>query len=52
MNAEIIGVGTELTTGAVVDTNSAWLSQRLVALGVTVVRHTTVCDDQVRLRDA
>ncbi|MCP4591114.1 MAG: competence/damage-inducible protein A [bacterium] len=52
MNAEIISVGTELTTGAVVDTNSAWLSQRLVALGVTVVRHTTVCDDQVRLRDA
>jgi nicotinamide-nucleotide amidase len=52
VRAEIISTGTEITTGAVVDTNSAWLSRRLSELGVTVVRHTTVPDDREQLRDA
>lgn len=49
MIAEIISVGTELTTGSVLDTNSAWLSRRLAELGVSVARHTTVADDRSRL---
>ncbi|MFH0983055.1 MAG: competence/damage-inducible protein A [Planctomycetota bacterium] len=52
MIAEIISVGTELTTGAVTDTNSAWLSRRLADLGVTVMRHVTVDDDRARLGEA
>ncbi len=52
MNAEIISVGTELTTGVVTDTNSAWLSRRLAELGVTVARHTTVADDRECLGEA
>ncbi|WP_157965168.1 CinA family nicotinamide mononucleotide deamidase-related protein [Euzebya rosea] len=42
--AEIIAIGAELLLGDNTDTNSTWLSQRLVELGVTVVRHTSVGD--------
>ncbi len=45
MIAEILSIGTELTTGQNLDTNSQWLSQRLGALGIPVHFHTTVSDD-------
>jgi nicotinamide-nucleotide amidase len=49
MRAIIISIGTELTTGQTVDTNSAWLSARLAEVGVEVVRHVTVADDPAAL---
>jgi nicotinamide-nucleotide amidase len=49
MHAEIISVGTELTTGASLDTNSQWLSLELAAIGISVVYHTTVADDQAAI---
>lgn len=52
MRAHILSVGTELTTGQCVDTNSAWLSAELTRLGVDVIGHTTVDDDQGRLAGA
>ncbi|MCE9545669.1 MAG: CinA family nicotinamide mononucleotide deamidase-related protein [Planctomycetia bacterium] len=45
MHAEVISIGDELTSGQRVDTNSAWLSQRLGELGIAVRFHTTVSDD-------
>ena len=45
MHAEIIAIGTELTTGAKLDTNSQWLSIELAAVGIPVLAHTTVADD-------
>lgn len=45
MHAEIIAIGTELTTGAKLDTNSQWLSIELSAVGIPVLAHTTVADD-------
>ncbi|MGL4513410.1 MAG: competence/damage-inducible protein A [Lacipirellulaceae bacterium] len=45
LQAEVIAIGDELTTGQRLDTNTQWLSQRLGDLGVRVVRHTTVADD-------
>jgi nicotinamide-nucleotide amidase len=45
MNAEVISVGTELTTGAMLDTNSQWLSLELAAIGIPVHFHTTVADN-------
>lgn len=45
MNAEIISIGDELTSGQRLDTNSQWLSERLGELGVKVLYHTTVADD-------
>lgn len=43
--AAIVSVGSELLLGDLVDTNAAWLSQRLRMLGVEVRHHVTVADD-------
>ncbi|CAN5266008.1 competence/damage-inducible protein A [soil metagenome] len=48
-SAEIIAIGTEMLLGDLVDTNSAWLSQRLAMLGVSLYRHTTVGDNRARV---
>ncbi|HRA88196.1 MAG TPA: molybdopterin-binding protein, partial [Planctomycetaceae bacterium] len=45
MIAEIIAIGSELTCGSKLDTNSQWLSRELESLGWTVTRHTTLADD-------
>ncbi len=42
MKAEIVSIGTELTTGRNLDTNSQWLSRQLAGLGVAVHFHTTL----------
>jgi nicotinamide-nucleotide amidase len=44
MDAEIISIGDELTSGQRLDTNSQWLSQQLGELGIRVLYHTTVAD--------
>ena len=55
-SAEIVTIGTEMLLGDLVDTNTAWISQRLANLGVGIYRHTTVGDNTDRiisaLRDA
>ncbi len=48
--AEILCVGTELLLGDIVNTNAAFLSQRLADLGISVYRHTVVGDNPARLR--
>ena len=48
-SAEIVTVGTEMLLGDLVDTNTAWLSARLAALGVGIYRHTTVGDNRERI---
>lgn len=45
MKAEIISIGTEITTGQNLDTNCQWLSLRLAEIGIPVVWHTTIADD-------
>jgi len=52
MNAEIITIGTELLLGQIVDTNAAWLAQRLASLGVNLYYKTTVGDNRERIADA
>ena len=42
-------VGTEMLLGDLVDTNTAWISQRLAELGVGIYRHTTVGDNSDRI---
>jgi nicotinamide-nucleotide amidase len=49
MHAEVIAIGDELTSGERLDTNSQWLSQQLVQLGIPVSHHTTVGDDQAAI---
>ncbi len=50
--AEILCVGTELLLGDIVNTNAAYLSQRLAELGIAVYHHTVVGDNPERLRRA
>src|SRR5437667_3698877 len=45
MKAEIISIGSELTSGQNLDTNSQWLSLRLAEIGIPVGWHTTIADD-------
>ena len=45
MSAAILSIGDELTLGQKLDTNSRWLSQQLVDLGIPIVEHVTVPDD-------
>ena len=51
-SAEILCVGTELLLGDIVNTNAAFLSQRLAELGICVYRHTAVGDNPKRLAAA
>ena len=44
--AEIISIGSELTSGRNLDTNSAWLSRELAEHGIEVGWHTTIADDR------
>jgi nicotinamide-nucleotide amidase len=43
--AEIISIGSELTSGRNLDTNSQWLSVELAKIGIGVRFHTTLSDD-------
>src|SRR5690606_41512189 len=43
--AAVLSVGDELTLGQGLDTNSQWLSRRLVEAGILPVEHATVPDD-------
>lgn len=45
MRLELLVTGDELLSGAIADTNSAWLLNELVGLGVRALRITTVGDD-------
>jgi nicotinamide-nucleotide amidase len=45
MKTEIISIGSELTSGQNLDTNSQWLSRRLAEIGIPVGWHTTIADD-------
>jgi nicotinamide-nucleotide amidase len=45
MKTEILSIGSEMTSGQNLDTNSQWLSLRLAEIGIPVHFHTTVADD-------
>ncbi|MBR9991322.1 MAG: competence/damage-inducible protein A [Gemmatimonadetes bacterium] len=50
--AEILAIGDELLLGETVDTNAAWIAQRLAREGIAIIRKTTVGDDDTAIRDA
>ena len=49
MEAAILAIGTELTRGELCDSNSCWLSEQLTELGLDVIEHVTVDDDDARI---
>lgn len=52
MNAIVITIGDELLIGQVVDTNSAWMGNRLSELGVHVSERMSVSDDGDAIKEA
>ncbi len=52
MNLEIVTIGDELLLGFTIDTNAAHLARELSAVGVGIVRRTTVGDEADRIVDA
>jgi nicotinamide-nucleotide amidase len=52
VNAEIVGVGTELLLGQIANTNAQEISQSLATIGVDVFFHTVVGDNLGRMTDA
>jgi nicotinamide-nucleotide amidase len=51
VNAEIVAIGSELLLGQIVDTNSAWMAQRLAEIGVNLFYKTIVGDNAGRMRE-
>ena len=49
---EIITVGDELLLGQTIDTNAAFISEKLAAAGLRVTRRSTVGDDATDIRNA
>jgi nicotinamide-nucleotide amidase len=49
VRAEVVAVGTELLLGQIVDTNSAWLGERLALAGIDSFFQTKVGDNQARI---
>ena len=48
-NAEIVSIGSELLLGQIVDTNAAWMAQRLTNIGVNLFHKTIVGDNPDRM---
>lgn len=51
-SAEILCVGTELLLGDIINTNAAFMSQRLAEMGIPVYRQAVVGDNPGRLKEA
>src|SRR4051794_7543699 len=48
MRSEIVSLGTEILMGQIVDTNSAWIAERLPELGIDIYWISTVGDNRAR----
>src|SRR5438034_7105008 len=52
MRCEVVAVGTELLLGQIVDTNSAWIGERLALAGIDSHFQVKVGDNQARIVQA
>jgi nicotinamide-nucleotide amidase len=52
LKATILSIGTELLFGQIVNTNTTYLSKQLQLLGIDVLYHFTVGDNEDRMRNA
>lgn len=49
VRAELVGVGTELLLGQIVNTNARWMGEQLAQIGVDVLYHQVVGDNAERI---
>jgi nicotinamide-nucleotide amidase len=52
VRCEIVAVGTELLLGQIINSNAAWIGQRLADVGWDCLRHTVVGDNEERIAGA
>lgn len=52
MDAVIITIGDELLIGQVIDSNSAWMGQKLNEIGISVVKKYCISDDKTEITEA
>ena len=52
MLAEIITIGDEILIGQIVDTNSAWLGEKLNAAGIRIHQITSISDSAEHITQA
>jgi nicotinamide-nucleotide amidase len=52
LKAAIVAIGTEVTEGRIANTNAAWISRRLLRLGVETTLHVAAPDDREEMRRA
>ncbi|MEZ5016008.1 MAG: CinA family nicotinamide mononucleotide deamidase-related protein [Flavipsychrobacter sp.] len=52
IKASIITIGDELLIGQTIDTNSAWIAQKLNSIGLELVRKVSVADLKTSIREA
>lgn len=51
MKCTILSVGTEILFGSIVNTNTVYLSRRMIEMGIDVMYHITVGDNPARLKE-
>ncbi len=51
MKCTIMSVGTEILFGSIVNTNTVYLSQQMIEMGIDVMYHMTVGDNPLRLKE-
>jgi nicotinamide-nucleotide amidase len=49
VRCEVLAIGTELLLGQIVDTNSAWIGERLAEYGIDSYEHRVIGDNQTRI---
>ena len=52
MRTEVLTIGSELTSGATVNTNAAYLSRHLAEVGIACQRHVSVSDERASVTSA
>ncbi|MGE5085764.1 MAG: competence/damage-inducible protein A [Bacillota bacterium] len=52
MKAIVLGIGTALVDGQIVNTNAAWISEKLQKVGLTTALHLVVPDDKKLILEA
>ena len=52
MLAEVITIGDEILIGQIVDTNSAWIGQKLNNIGIRIKQITSISDNEEHILDA
>lgn len=52
MRTSLLTIGTEITTGEVLNSNAQWMSERLEEMGFEITHHLSVPDERSLMKDA